>query len=147
MLLEIASLTPLVAPVEAALANLTTDDVEERLLVLLDTLNPIAFSDEIAMRTALRVYQDTWLENYGNNDAAPVREGRRMRWLELVLEPVRADLSDQQWDRLRYALALTMNIDALAVMKDVCRIEDDDEALEVLRWAARALLRAGLDET
>jgi AcrR family transcriptional regulator len=146
LLLEITSLTPLVAPVEAALATLTTDDVEERLLIVLDTLNPIALSDEIAMRTALRVYQDTWLENHGNSDAAPVREGRRMRWLDRVLEPVRADLSDQQWDRLRYALALTMNIDAIAVMKDVCRIKDDDEALEVLRWAARALLRAGLDD-
>jgi AcrR family transcriptional regulator len=145
LLLEITSLTPLVAPVEEALAKLTSDDVEERLLVVLDTLNPIALSDEIAMRTALRLYQDIWLANHGSNDAAPVREGRRMRWLERVLEPVRADLTDQQWNRLRYALALTMNIDAIAIMKDVCRIEDDDEVLEVLRWAARALLRAGLD--
>jgi len=147
LLLEITSLTPLVAPVEDALARLTSDDVEERLLVVLDTLNPIALSDEIAMRTALRLYQDIWLANHGSNDAAPVREGRRMRWLERVLEPVRADLTDQQWNRLRYALALTMNIDAIAIMKDVCRIEDDDETLEVLRWAARALLRAGLDDT
>jgi hypothetical protein len=30
-------------------------------------------------------------------------------------------------------------------MKDVCRLEDA-EAVAVLRWAAVALLRAGLDE-
>jgi hypothetical protein len=30
-------------------------------------------------------------------------------------------------------------------MKDVCRL-DDDEALDVLRWAARALLWAGLEQ-
>ncbi|HUP71780.1 MAG TPA: hypothetical protein VM282_01915 [Acidimicrobiales bacterium] len=36
-------------------------------------------------------------------------------------------------------------MDAIAVMKDVCRIRDNDEALDVLRWAAVALLRAGLD--
>ncbi|HUP71781.1 MAG TPA: hypothetical protein VM282_01920 [Acidimicrobiales bacterium] len=47
------------------------------------------------MRTALRVYQDTWLEGHGNDDAPPVREGRRMRWLDRVLEPVREQLSDQ----------------------------------------------------
>jgi hypothetical protein len=31
-------------------------------------------------------------------------------------------------------------------MKDVCRLEDE-EALEVLRWAAKAILRAGLAES
>jgi hypothetical protein len=31
-------------------------------------------------------------------------------------------------------------------MKDVCRLENDKEALAVLRWAALALLRAGLAE-
>ena len=68
-----------------------------------------------------------------------------MRWLDRVLEPVRDQLSDQQFQRLRCALALTMNMDAIAIMKDVCRIEDNDEALAVLRWAAVALLRAGLE--
>ena len=39
----------------------------------------------------------------------------------------------------------TLGIDAIVVMKDVCRL-DDDEALAVLRWAATVLLRAGLEE-
>ncbi len=43
------------------------------------------------------------------------------------------------------ALALTLGIDSIVVMKDVCRL-DDDEALAVLRWAATVLLRAGLEE-
>jgi hypothetical protein len=34
----------------------------------------------------------------------------------------------------------------MVVLKDVCRIESADEGIEVLRWAARALLRAGLAE-
>jgi hypothetical protein len=69
-----------------------------------------------------------------------------MRWLDHVIEPARASLSDQQWHRLQCALALTLSIDAFTVMKDVCRIEDNHDALDVLRWAARALLQAGLDE-
>jgi hypothetical protein len=36
-------------------------------------------------------------------------------------------------------------MDALVVMKDVCHL-DDDEALEVLKWAAMAILRAGLEQ-
>ena len=62
-----------------------------------------------------------------------------------ALEPARAQLSEAQWRRLRAALALTLSIEAVVVMKDVCRIEEN-EALAVLRWAAVVLLRAGLDE-
>ena len=39
LLIEIASLTPLVKPVEKALDELSTDDVEAWLLVMIDTLN------------------------------------------------------------------------------------------------------------
>ena len=99
------------------------------------------------MRAALRTYQDTWFANRARGEPAlPVREGRRMRWLDKVLEPVRRDLTDAQLRRLRSSLALVLSPDAMVVMKDVCRIQNEKEALEVLRWAARALLRAGLAE-
>jgi hypothetical protein len=62
-----------------------------------------------------------------------------------VLEPVRKDLGKSQYRRLRAALSLTLGIDSIVVMKDVCGL-GDAEALEVLEWAALALLRAGLDE-
>lgn len=69
-----------------------------------------------------------------------------MRWLDRVLEPVRRELTEAQYRRMRAALALTLSMEAMVVMKDVCRIEDDDEALDVLRWAATAMLRAGRAE-
>jgi len=128
------------------LAKLRLADPEARLMRLLDTFNPIVFEEEVPMRTALRVYLDTWLEARRNGEPAPLlREGRRMRWLEIALEAVRKDMPKAQWLRLQAALALTLSIDAMVVMKDVCRL-DDAEAQNVLRWAARALLRAGLAE-
>ena len=147
LLVEITDLSPAVAPVEEAIAQLPPDDVEKRLLRVLDTFNEIVFAHEVPMRNALRVYLDIWLENRRKgDDAPPVREGRRMRWLDEVIEPARHELSKQQWQRLRAALALTLSIDAMVVMKDVCRIDDKAEAQAVLRWAALALLRAGLAE-
>ena len=146
--LEISNVSPAVDPVEKLLEALTGGDAETRLLKLLDCFNPIVFAEEVPMRTALRSYLDTWLENRRKGAAAPpVREGRRMRWLDKALEPVRAELSDAEWRRLRCALALTMSIDAMVVMKDVCRLQKDQEALDVLRWAAAALLRSALGET
>ena len=146
LLLEVAAITPAMAPVEAALAALESGDIAERFLVLQDTFNPAALAEEAQMRTALRAYLDIWLTSRRKGEQAPpLREGRRMRWLDTVLEPARRGLPKQQFQRLKAALALTLGMDALIVMKDVCRLKDA-EAQAVLRWAAQALLRAGIGE-
>jgi len=146
LLLEIAAVTPAVAPVESALATLASSDVEQRLAVLQETFHRVVLAEEAQMRTALRAYLDTWLAGRRKGERAmPVREGRRVRWLETVLSPARRELSEKQRRRLQAALALTLGMDAFIVMKDVCRLSDG-EAQDVLRWAAQALLRAGLGE-
>ncbi len=146
LIVEVTDITPRVVEVEKLVESLTTEDVERRLLLLLDTFGQIVLAEEAKFRMALRVYQDTWLRRHRKNDnnAPAVREGRRMRWLDKVLEPLH-DLPEEQKRRLRAALALTMGIDSIAIMKDVCGLEDH-EALAVLRWAATVLLRAGLEE-
>ena len=68
-----------------------------------------------------------------------------MRWLDETLAPARKQLTNQQFERLRAALALTLGIDALVVMKDGCRL-DDDEVEKTLRWTASAILRTALEE-
>ena len=143
---EIAGVSRDVEATEAAVERIRGHDVEKRLLALVDALNPVAFENEEDSRRALWVYQDTWLRSRRSSSEAPVvREGRRMRWLDRVLEPL--DMPDEGKDRLRAALALTLGGEALVVMKDVCYL-DQEEALDVLRWAAQAILRAGLaDDT
>ena len=148
LIVEVMGITPRVLEVDRLLENLTTEDVETRLLQLQETFGQIVLAEEAQFRTALRVYQDTWLrsERNGDNKNSPVvREGRRMRWLDTVLEPLHDDLPEEQKRRLRAALALTMGIDSIATMKDVCGLEDQ-EALAVLRWVAIVLLRAGRKE-
>ena len=147
LIVEVTGITPRVLEVDKLLENLTTEEVETRLLQLQETFGQIVLAEEAQFRTALRVYQDTWLrsERNGDNKNDPaVREGRRMRWLDKVLEPLH-DLPEERKRRLRAALALTMGIDSIVTMKDVCGLEDQ-EALAVLRWAAIVLLRAGLEE-
>lgn len=142
---EVADINPGVAATEQTVAALETDDVEERLLVLLDAFGPVAFAEEAHFRRALWVYLDTWLRSHRAGVEAPaVREGRRIRWLDEVLEPL-GDLPEDRKRRLRSALALTLGSEPLVVMKDVCGL-DDDEAVEVLRWTATAILRAALAE-
>jgi hypothetical protein len=83
----------------------------------------------------------------GAADAVPRlrRGGRRLRWIEAALEPVRPRLGPRGARRLADALALVMGPEALVVLRDVCQL-DPDEAARVSRWAAGALVRAGLAE-
>ena len=145
LLIELTHLMPALKPVEDLLSDMPSDDAEDRLHALLGTFNPVLLSQEVSMRTVLRGALETWLENRRKGVAAPVREGRRVSWLDKVLEPVRKDLTKPQYRRLRSALALTLGIDSIVIMKDVCGL-GDEEALEVLDWAAAALLRAGLEQ-
>jgi len=144
--LEVAGVTPAYEPVEQLVRTLKGDDAEARLLSFVDLFNSVSFAEEARMRMALKVYLDTWFAARGDaGQSPPVREGRRMRWLDQVLEPARRRLPKQQWRRLQAALALTAGADAMIIMKDVCRLTDE-EAQETLLWAAQTLLRAGLED-
>ena len=144
---EVAGITPVFAPVEQLVQALEGDDVEARLATFLDAFFGVSFAEEARMRIALKVYLETWFASQNaKGEVPPVREGRRMRMLDQVLAPARPGLSDAQWERLKAALALTSGPDAMVVMKDVCRL-GNDEALNVLQWAARALLKEALGET
>ena len=88
LLVELSDMVPDAAHVDALLANPAADDIEERLLLLIDTFDGIVLAEEEHFRTFTRVAMDTWLRSHRNGDDAPVvREGRRMRWLETVLAP------------------------------------------------------------
>jgi AcrR family transcriptional regulator len=144
LLVELSEITHPTA-VETLVANLTSDDVEERLLLLIDTFDGIVLAEEEHYRTFTRVSLDTWVRGRRNGEDAPVvREGRRMRWLETVLAPLH-DLPPERKRLLEAALALTLGGEAIITLKDVCRL-DNNETLAVLRWAATALLRSALQD-
>ncbi|HEY9445899.1 MAG TPA: helix-turn-helix domain-containing protein [Burkholderiales bacterium] len=146
LLIELSIATPTVSAVEDRVKALSKEDPAERLAELLRDANSAFFAEEAAMRTALRLYLDTWLESRRRGEKPPtLREGRRMRWLDEALKPVRKQITEKEWRQLRAALALTLGAEAMVVMKDVCRLKDK-EALEVLAWTGEALLKAALDK-
>jgi AcrR family transcriptional regulator len=135
--------------------NLDVDDIEElvtqpvdragargRVLELVDRLNHHVHAEEVQYRTAMRLYQDQWLDAVAKGEDAPVvREGRRTRWLAQSLAPIGDDVSPAELDRLIVALSLVAGPEAMVVLRDVCQL-DADAASAVTEWAARALLVA-----
>lgn len=145
------SVTIDVPEIEELLAEpVDTEGVEARLLDVADRLNRHVFADEELYRRAMRTYLDLWLAartgDAGDGHAPTVRAGRRTRWIADSVEPLRGTVPDADLRRMEAALCLVMGTEAMVVMRDVCHLEPD-EALAVARWAAEAILRAGLAAT
>jgi AcrR family transcriptional regulator len=118
----------------------------EHALHVLRVFNEHVLDEEVRFRTAMRVYQDMWLGAAASGEESPlVREGRRQRWFADALAPLREELGDEAWTRLVAALSVFGGMEAMTVLRDVCRL-DRKEALAVADWAARALVAAAQSE-
>lgn len=140
--------------------NVDVDDIErvvatpvesagalDRALHVLELFNGHVFAAEAQYRTALRVYLDLWLAAAADGEHAPmVREGRRRRWFEESLAPLRPTVEAADWDRLIAALCVLGGAEAAVVMRDICQLEPE-EAQAVTGWAAQTLLRATFGQT
>jgi AcrR family transcriptional regulator len=128
--------------------NTPPEDPEARLEMLIHALQERIVDKEAAFRTMLRLSleQSPEEERHGGESApSRLRGGGRVRWIEKALAPIQGRLEEPDFRRLVAALSLCMGIEALVVLRDVCAIESS-ETEEVLRWAARTLLRSSLTE-
>jgi AcrR family transcriptional regulator len=146
LLVEIAKVAPLMKPVEDLVASFPTDDAAQRLAALVATMMPALLSDEAVVRTAVRLYLDTWLANQRDGNRTPVRAGRRMRYIDEALRPLGDRLGEPGRNRLRCALALTLGTEAVIAMKDAAGLDDDEEIVATLEWAAGAILRTAIHD-
>ncbi|MDR7145820.1 TetR/AcrR family transcriptional regulator [Rhizobium sp. BE258] len=74
------------------------------------------------------------------------RGGRRIPWLKEALSPLQGRIASKQLDKLIHALSLVTGIESVVVMRDICELEQD-EAEKTLRWTAKAILKAALNES
>jgi len=127
------------APVDA-------DGAQQRALAVLEAFLRNTFAAESQYRQAQRLYQDQWLAAAANDEPPPaLREGRRVRWLEQSLAPLRTQVTKTEWERLLTALSLLSGPEALVVLRDVCGV-DERTGRRVTRWAAECLLRETFGE-
>jgi AcrR family transcriptional regulator len=146
LLLEVA-LHADVGDIEALVRTpVAPGDAAEHALQVLRVFNEHVLDEEVRFRTALRVYQDMWLGAAADGEDAPVvREGRRQRWFAEVLAPLQPDLGAEAWKRLVAGLSVLGGVEAMTVLRDVCRLDRED-ALAVSDWAARLLVAAARAE-
>lgn len=136
LLLEVAmeAIHPDIGP---ALAAAPPDDPVARFDAVCSTLFDLVVSNEAQMRTMLRVTQEEWLQH--QDSEAPLRQGRRLEWIEEALAPLRDRVDSKAFDQLVNVLATVVGIEPYVVLRDVCGL-DRETALETMRWAGRALI-------
>ncbi len=124
--------------VESLLPDDAPDDPAARLDAVVQAFMRLIVSTEPQQRTMLRLSLDP-------NRAGPLllRQGRAIRWIEEALEPCRAQISAPDLRHLVLAIRSAIGIEALVWLVDVAGLTRD-EARELMRWSASALLQSAL---
>ena len=118
------------------------DDPEVRLDAVVAAFTLLIADTEQQQRTMLRLS----LEPDARGEAPGLlRQGRAIAWFEEALEPLRGRLSDAQLRRLVLAIRSATGIEARIWLTDVAQLSSD-EAIELMRWSAAALLRSALTD-
>jgi AcrR family transcriptional regulator len=116
------------------------DDPEERLDLVVTAFTKMIVDTEPQQRTMLRLSLEA---DDAERAELPLRKGRAIAWIEEALEPLRADLGDEQLHRLVLAIRSATGIEALAWLTDVAGLSSR-EAVELMRWSSRLMCRAAI---
>jgi len=116
-------------------------DVASRLDIVIENITEQILEHEQALRAQLRIALEM---DPSGDDPLPLRQGRAIRWTEDALSPLRDRLSEPEFRRLVLATRAAVGIEALVWLTDVGHLSRE-EAVETMRWSARALLRSTVD--
>jgi AcrR family transcriptional regulator len=134
-------------PIEAAVGDPeaifgvdATDDPEDRIDQAEAFIHETVYQNEAQLRILLAnsITRDM------ADEKLPGRQNRRGPLIDAALAPARHRFRDDDYERLRAALALIIGPESMIVFRDVIQL-DKDTAREVKSWAARALVRAALE--
>ncbi len=117
-------------------------DAPARLELVTEQIAGQVIEYEAELRAMLRLS----LESPPPDQAAlPLRRGRAIGWIEDALSPLRERLPAAELHRLALAIRATLGIEAFVWLTDVAGLSRED-AVELMRSSARALLRSALAE-
>jgi len=115
-------------------------DPEKRLDAVITSFVRQNVQTEPQLRAMLRLSLDT---NRALRAQLPLRTGRAIGWIDDALRPLRETMSEAEVHRLALAIRSATGIEALVWLTDVAGLSRE-EAMRMMRWSARALLRSAL---
>jgi AcrR family transcriptional regulator len=127
-------------------------DPAERLDTLISRVAELQLGDEAMWRTLVRASLERWFTQHehehgheGGEPEIPTRNQTRLGFTRTALEPLADTLPPDLHRRLTMAVTLVYGVEALIATRDACGL-DPEEAQDVMRWAASALLEKAMHE-
>jgi len=114
-------------------------DPEDRLLSAVEAFTRQIVEAEQQHRTMLRLS----LEPDTSPRELPLRKGRAIGWFEDALAPLMPELGEEGVHRLAVAVRSAVGIESLVWLTDIGGLSRD-QASEVMRWSAQAMLHHAL---
>ncbi|WP_020652844.1 TetR/AcrR family transcriptional regulator [Massilia niastensis] len=106
-----------------------------------EALNRLLLDDEAGVHVVERAFMQMWLDSIPGE--RPSRVGRRMKYIDPIVDGLSDRLDAPARRRLRTALALTMGTEAVLAMRDVAGAPIK-ECIAASTWAAKTLVRQAL---
>ncbi len=123
---------------DSLLGGAPPGDPAGRLEVVVEAIARQCVEHETALRAMLRASLEP---GRPRRDDLPFRRGRRIVWIGEALAPLAGRMDAAELERLTVAIAASVGIDSLVWLTDIAG-QTRTEAVETMRWSARALLRA-----
>ncbi|WP_408597357.1 TetR/AcrR family transcriptional regulator [Pseudomonas sp. PLMAX] len=118
------------------------DDPVKGIGLAANALNKLLLDDEVGLHVMERSFMTVWLENESHE---PLRPGRRLSYIEPIVDSMKDVLAPRARKRLKQALSIVMGTEALIAVRDISGASFE-ESLDASAWAARALVRQALAE-
>jgi AcrR family transcriptional regulator len=118
------------------------EDAEERFELVVEALTRLVVDTEPEQRTTLRLSLEP---GAGDREPLLLRQGRAIGWLQEALTPLRDQLPEDAMRRLVLATRAACGIEALVWLTDVAGLSRE-EAVEIMRWSARAFFQTMIHE-
>lgn len=118
------------------------EDADKRFETAVEALTRLVLDTEPEQRAMLRLSLEP---DADDREQLLLRQGRAIRWLEDALLPLRGRLAEPALRRLVLATRSSCGIEALVWLIDVAGLSRE-EAVEVMRWSARALFEVATSE-
>jgi AcrR family transcriptional regulator len=120
------------------------NDAAARLDVVVEVIGWRMFDEPLPFRAMAKLASDRWFaqQEAPSDDVAPIREGRRNRWNEMVVDPLRGTLTPDECDQLVAALNVAWGTEAMISLTDVCRLDVEDGKRVMLQTAHWVLASA-----
>jgi AcrR family transcriptional regulator len=117
-------------------------DAAGRLELVIDAFTRSLLENEAPQRTMLRLSLEA---DPVQRAQLPLRQGRGIKWIEEALAPLREEMPESDVHRLTLAIRSATGIEAFVWLTDVAGLSRDD-ARELMRWSARALLQSAMSD-